>query len=172
MGKFLLPQPALTVDIPTPSAGQLFEIGAAGVPLGTHFFIATTVLSGSPSRTGEIRITDVMRGPRSEQSINYTLIGADRSSDAFVGPAAPRVCADPDTEPIIIRGSDDACVLSPNGSVAWEENDNWYQASSSAAASIEALVAWLAGLQLIEIGSSGAPYTYPYCSEDPRRCGR
>jgi len=175
---FYFSQDPLQVDLPSPSTAQLAELDAADVPVGTQVFIATTPLSGSSSRTGEIRITDVMRGPQSIQQIAYVLVGAEGRSDAYVGEVAYDICDQPDSVPTVIRGSMEACAESVVASsqapasvmAAWSENGVSYAANSRAAVSPAALVEWLDGLTFVELGRDGGPYSWPYCSDGPDRC--
>jgi len=175
---FFFSQDPLQVDLPSPSAAQLAELDAADVPVGTQFFMATKPLSGSLSRTGEIRITDVMRGPQSLQQIAYVLVGTEGRSDAYVGEVAYDICDRPDSVPTVIRGSKEACVESVAASsqapasveAAWTENGVSYAANSRAAVSPAALVEWLDGLTFVELGRDGGPYSWPYCSDGNDRC--
>jgi len=175
---FFFSQDPLQVDVPTPSDAQLAELDAADVPIGTQVFIATTALSGSSSRIGEIRITDVMRGPESMQRIAYVLVGTEGQSDAYVGKVAYDICVQPDSVPTVIRGSREACAESVAASTqapasvqaAWSENGVSYAANSRAAVSPAALVEWLDGLTFVEVGRDGGPYSWPFCSDGPSRC--
>ncbi len=167
---FFFPQTPIVVDVPAPTALQLDEIDNADVPVRTMVFIATTGLDGSSSRSGEIQITDMVRGSQSGQQIKYVLIGSGHRADAVVGSAAPGSCDQPGNEPVTVRGVDEACADPATGVVSWVEDGNSYQANSAVAGSTDALIDWVGSLELIELGNAAGPYNSPFCSEDPARC--
>lgn len=119
-----------------------------------------------------------MRGPRSIQQIAYVLIDTEGQSDAYVGKVEYEICDQPDSVPTVIRGSREACAESVAASsqapawvkAAWSENGVRYAANSRAAVSPAALVEWLDGLTLVELGRDGGPYSWPYCSDGHDRC--